>query len=261
MQNVTVAKIGGALIDDANQLATFWQGIQQLQLEGPVVVVHGGGPQATRVARRLGHEPRIVQGRRVTSDTDLEIIQWTLRGAVNSFLVAQALQHGVRAVGLCGVDGNTLQVHKRPPWQIDGESVDFGWVGDIDRVQPTLLQTLLEAGFVPVLAPLGINVIGDRFNVNADTVACAIAAALNAHRFLLVTESGGVRRSATDPGSLLNTCNRALYEEGLSDGWIKGGMRVKLHVAFEALGAGISDVHILPPSALIDHRQGTQVIA
>lgn len=260
MHNLTVAKIGGALIDDQAQLTSFWQGIKQLQLEGPVVVVHGGGPQVTRVARRLGHEPRIVQGRRVTTDTDLEIIQWTLRGAVNSFLVAQALQYGVRAVGLCGVDGNTLQVHKRPPWQIDDEAVDFGWVGDIDRVQPTLLHTLLDAGFVPVLAPLGVDAHGDRYNVNADTVACAIAASLNAHRFLLVTESGGVRRAATDPASLLNTCDRALYNQGLIEGWINGGMRVKLHVAFDALTSGISDVFILPPQALIDHRQGTQII-
>lgn len=259
MPQLTVAKIGGALIDDAAHVEAFWQGIQQLQVEGPVVVVHGGGPQATQLAHRLGHEPRIVQGRRVTSDTDLDIMLWSLRGALNARLVAQAAQYGVRTVGLSGVDGHTLQVQKRPPWVVEGEEIDFGWVGDVDHVQPTLLHILLEAGFVPVVAPIGVDAQGQLYNVNADTVACALAAALGASRFLLITESGGVRRVAQDPTSLITRCDRTLYEQGLREGWIQGGMRVKLHVAFSALTSGVREVYIIPPQAVTSQQQGTQV--
>ena len=117
-----VVKIGGALVDDADALAPFWDSIGQLCETAPVVVVHGGGPQATALARRLGHEPRVVQGRRVTTDLDLNIMLWTLRGAVNARLVAQATQHGLPAPGISSADGGTLRVQKRPPGQIDGEA-------------------------------------------------------------------------------------------------------------------------------------------
>ena len=259
-QQPIVIKIGGTLLSRMDTLDRLWTELRRLQDEAPVVLVHGGGAQATAMAERLGHEPRIVQGRRVTSDLDMDIMQWTLRGALNTRLVSQAVRNGVSAVGVSGVDGQMLEVTKRPPWMIEGEEVDFGWVGDVERVDPALLQTLLGAGFVPVVAPLGFDEDGDVFNVNADTVARAVAEALRAHQLLLVTEAGGVRREVNDEASQLTECSAATFESGRDAGWIEGGMRVKLDVAFDALEAGIEDVYILSVEDLADRRHGTKVV-
>ena len=255
-----VVKLGGALLDAPDGLEALWQGMRALHEAAPVVIVHGGGKQATEVAHRLGHEPRIVHGRRVTSDLDLEIVQWALRGQLNVQLVAQAARAGLSAVGLSGADGGLLRVRRRPPWHLDGEKVDFGWVGDVEHVEPALLSRLLDGGFVPVVAPLGIDAEGLVYNVNADTVAHAIAAALDASQLLLVTASGGVQRGADDADALLAECDVQAYERGLADGWISGGMRVKLHVAFEALRAGVDEVFILAPDDLVARKAATRVV-
>lgn len=255
-----VVKIGGALVGDRELLAPLWRALGKRHPASSALVVHGGGPQATSLARRLGHEPRIVHGRRVTTDLDLDVVKWTLRGSVNAELVAQAQAAGLPAVGLAGVDGSTVVVKRRPPVEIDGTMVDFGHVGDVQRVDPHLLRTLLEAGFVPVVCPLAGDEAGNLFNVNADTVACAIAAAVGAERFYLVTESGGVRRDAEDPTSLLPECSRSLFDSGIAEGWIAGGMRVKLKVAYDALEAGIPDVHVLAPADLEAGAGGTRIV-
>lgn len=258
--NPIVIKIGGALLADPALLDGFWPAVRTLQETAPVVLVHGGGPQATAMARRLGHEPRIVHGRRVTTDLDLDIMQWTVRGAINVQLVGQAMQQGIQAVGLSGADGGLLSVTRRPPWQVDGETVDFGWVGDVDHANTEVLDALLGGGFLPIVAPLGIDGAGAIYNVNADTVARALAEALAAAQFLLVTESGGVRRDPADRNSLLAECHLATFEVGQAKGWIQGGMRVKLQVAFEALTAGIPDVFILAPDDLIARERATRVL-
>ena len=254
-----VVKLGGALLAGGDVLTPLWEAVSVLQQNAPVVVVHGGGPQMTDMARRLGHEPRIVQGRRVTTDVDLEIVQWTLRGALNVQLVAEASRFGLRPVGLSGADGAVVRVTKRPPWNVEGQEVDFGWVGDVERVDASLVRHLHAGGYLPVLAPLGIDAAGRLYNVNADTVACALAGALGASEFLLATETGGVRRRADDPASLLPVCDRETFAAGVEDGWIAGGMRVKLKVAFDALDAGVPDVYILAPDDLIERTRGTRV--
>lgn len=261
MKPPVVIKIGGALLAGGDVLTPLWEAVTVLREHAPVLLVHGGGPQMTEVARRLGHEPRIVQGRRVTSEVDLEIVLWTLSGALNAQLVAEASRFGIPAVGISGTDGAIVRVTKRPPWNVEGTEVDFGWVGDITRIDPALVQHLLAGGYLPILAPLGIDDAGKLYNVNADTVACALAGALGAGQFLLVTETGGVRRAADDPSTLLHTCDRATFASGVEDGWIRGGMRVKLDVAFAALDAGVPDVSILAPDDLLERRHGTKVTA
>ena len=256
----TVLKIGGALVSDAAALDTFWSAVSELSASRHVAVVHGGGTRATELAVRMDHEPRIVHGRRVTTDLDLRIVQWTMRGELNGVLVSGAAAHGLRAVGLSGADGGILLVSRRPPWEVDGERIDFGWVGDVDSVDAELLEVLLERGFVPVIAPIGIDAAGHLYNVNADTVSCAVAEALSADEYLLVTESGGVRRDAQDPATHLATCTRDTFRTGRAEGWIAGGMRVKLKVAFDALSAGIPTVCIVPPEGILDHSLGTSVM-
>ncbi len=257
---VSVVKIGGALLEDSSGLERFWDAVEQQSRSSAVVVVHGGGPQLTEMARRLGHEPRIVQGRRVTTDLDLDILHWTVRGALNTRLVASAVARGIHAVGLSGVDGPTLLVEKRPPWKLQGEEVDFGWVGDVKSVDGSLLLSLIEAGFVPVVAPVAVDAAGQTYNVNADTVAVSIARALKTSQFFLVTESGGVLQDPERPESLLQRIDPGTFSDGTSDGWIGGGMLVKLRVAFDAVSSGIEEVYIVPPEGLVDHSRGTRVV-
>lgn len=258
--NPIVIKISGTLLADGGAPEAFWTALHTLQKTSPVVMVHGGGAQATAMAHRLDHEPTIVQGRRVTSDLDLDIMQWALRGKLNTQLVGDAKRHGITAVGLSGADGNTLQVTKRPPWTVNGDTVDFGWVGDVEGVDASLLHSTLAAGMVPIVAPLGIDAAGQTYNVNADTVARALAGALGAEELLLVTATGGVRREADVPASHLATCTADTFEEGTEAGWINGGMRVKMEVAFDALRGGVDDVFILAPDDLVRRSHATRVV-
>ena len=253
-----VVKIGGALV--AADLSRFWVDVAALKERLPVIVVHGSGPEATRVARLLGHEAEIVHGRRVTTERDLEIIEWVARGALNTRLVGQAVACGVRAVGISGVDASLVLVVRRPPWNIDGRQVDFGLVGDVESINPELLQTLLSAGLTPVIAPLGVDRAGQAYNVNADTMAREIAQAMGADQLMLVTETGSLRAAADGTGPVVAECDRAMFTAGVEEGWIAGGMRVKLQVAFEALQAGVREVCIVGPDDLIGRSKATRVV-
>lgn len=255
-----VVKIGGSLIDDDDQMAALWPALRSLRQQRSIVVVHGGGKQMSAMADRLDHTPRRVQGRRVTTDLDLEIAQWTMGGALNTSLVSQARAHNLTAVGLSGADAALLQVTKRPPWQINGETVDFGWVGDVTDVDPTLLNTLLGTGMMPIVAPLGIDEDGQLYNVNADTVACAVARGLEARQLVFVTGTGGVRRDAEDAASHLDTCDTATFEQGIDEGWIEGGMRVKIETALDALNDGVNEAVICAPADLEHQDRSTRVV-
>ena len=259
-----VVKLGGAVLADAGAVAAVWAGVRASA--APVVVVHGGGPQATALARRLGHEPRVVAGRRVTTDLDLDVLLWTLRGELNARLVASGGAAGVRAVGVSGADGGLVTVERRPPRPVDPdgsgralETVDFGHVGDVASVDPTVLLVLTAAGFTPVVASVSADGAGALYNVNADTVAFEVAVALGAGRLDLVTEAGGVRRDAADPGSLVRRLTAAEAEAGVAEGWIGGGMRPKLETAVAALGRGVRSVRVCAP-ADVGGAGGTTVV-
>lgn len=254
MKPVTVIKIGGGLVP---ALSPVWEQIAGLQDTRAVVVVHGGGPQATAMARRLGHEPVIVHGRRVTSDLDLDIVKWTLRGEINLALAAGAQAAGLRAVGLSGADAGLLRVRRRPPWDVDGQAVDFGWVGDVIGIDTRYLRVTLEQGVLPIVAPLGIDAEGQVYNVNADTVAVAIASELKAAELLLVTDAGCVLRGTTR----LAECDRALFDQGVAQGWIQAGMRVKIQLGLEALEAGVREVWVTGPEDIVRRRASTRIRA
>jgi acetylglutamate kinase len=256
----TVVKVSGTLLDDPDALAELWPTVRTLRAEGPVVLVHGGGTQMTALANRLGHTPERVQGRRITTDLDLKIAQWAMRGTLNTQLVAQAQQHDLAAVGVSGADAGLVQVSKRPPWTINGEPVDFGWVGDVEHVDPSLLEGLLAQSLVPVVAPLGIDDAGQVYNVNADTVACALAEALAAKQLLYVTGAGAVRRDAEDPTYRLAVCDADTAKKGVADGWIEGGMRVKVETALNALDGPVGEVYICGPSDLLSRSEATEVV-
>jgi acetylglutamate kinase len=256
---LTLLKIGGALVADPDARATLWRSVAALRETSDVVVVHGGGPQSTTLARRLGHEPRMVAGRRVTTNLDLDVAKYTLRGAASADLVAGACAAGVPAVGVAGLDGGLVRVSRRPPWIVDGETVDFGHVGDVEGVEPRLVRVLLEARFVPVVCPLSADRTGQVLNVNADTVALALALVLGAARLYLVTDSGGVRRDPADADTRLPELSRDAFEAGVQEGWISGGMRPKLEGAFSAHEAGVPVV-LLGPEDLATPERGTRIV-
>lgn len=260
MKRPIVVKIGGGLLE-SDAMAGFWRGVTMLREHHPVLLVHGGGPQATSAARRLGHEPRFVHGRRVTGDVDIEVVQWTMRGQLSTRIVAEAHRLGIRAVGVSGVDAGILQVRRRPPWLVDGETVDFGWVGDVVATDTRFLVQCLSSDVLPVVSPLGVDVAGGVYNVNADTVAECLASALKADELLLVTETSGLRRGPDEDAAMVPECDRSLYEEGMSDGWITEGMRVKLKVAFDALDHGVGSVWIVGADDMDRRETATRVTA
>jgi acetylglutamate kinase len=254
-----VVKISGTLMRDGGAPEAFWQSVQALGDDANVVLVHGGGKQMTALSERLGHSPTVVQGRRVTGDLDLDVALWAMGGELNTRLVAQASRHGLTATGLTGADAHLLSVSKRPPWTVDGETVDFGWVGDVEGVNASVLTHLLSAGILPVVAALGMDDDGAVYNVNADTVAHALAAGLGADALFFVTGSGGVQRCVEDPSTIVDCCTPATYRTGIEKGWITGGMRVKVETALAALRDGVDEAYICAPDDLLTRTHSTRV--
>lgn len=255
-----VVKVGGALIDSEPARQTLMRYLKPLRALEPVVLVHGGGAQATQLARRMGHTPRMINGRRVTTDLDLDIHLWVTLGELNARMLGAAFAAGIQAVGLNGASAGLLEVTRRPPRMINDEEVDFGWVGDVSRVNGAICQTLLDAGVLPVIAPLGVDRRGLLYNVNADSVAAQIALALGASRLLFVAEAGALRRRADVNAERIHQVDRALFEQGRAAGWIVDGMQVKLENAFTARADGVAEVYICAPADLSDPTRGTQVL-
>jgi len=251
---MTVVKIGGAVLD--GDLSPLWEGIRDLRSRDRVVLVHGGGPQSTRLAQRLGHQPVIVEGRRVTTDTDLEIVKMVLGGALNVDLTAAALRAGLPAVGISGISGRTVSVVRRPPWTIGDRKVDFGHVGDVVSINTSIADALLAAGSVPVLACMGIDKAGQVYNVNADTVAAELAAAWTARSLLLIAESGGILDAAGHPIRRLSVSQS---KSGVSEGWIRDGMIVKVHTAARAIERGVRKVRIAGVDGVSNPECGTTI--
>ena len=257
---VFVVKLGGDVLSDGgvrDHAATQLALLHSLGIR--LVVVHGGGPQATALSRRLGQEPRIVAGRRVTDDAALEVAKMVYAGQLNTDLLAALRAHKVQAVGLSGVDADLLVAHRRPPVSVvddDGRSiqVDYGNVGDIERVDPRILLTLMDARFVPVVASLAGDDDGAVYNVNADTVAESIAVALRAQKLIFLTGAPGVLRDRDDPSTLVTFADPDDLAGLMASGALSGGMRPKVEACIRAATSGVERTHIIngrAPDALL----------
>lgn len=249
-QMVTVIKVGGAVVEDSAQLAMLLD--EFVKVEGPKVLVHGGGRTATQLAAQLGIESRMVGGRRITDADMLRIVTMVYGGLVNKNIVAQLQARGTGALGLTGADMNIVHAHRRP---VTPEGIDFGFVGDVDGADGERLLQLLQAGITPVIAPLTHDGQGNMLNINADTMAQTVAVALAqqsaiAHdptpviSLTFCFELPGVLRQPSDPSSLIPLITGESFHTLVADGTISGGMIPKLENAFAALHAGVSCVRI-----------------
>lgn len=255
MEKLTVVKVGGAVVEDEEQLARLLNDFAAI--EGNKVLVHGGGRRATKVAASLGIESKMVNGRRITDRDMLEVVTMVYGGLVNKNVVARLQANGVNALGLTGADMDVLRSRKRPV----KDGIDFGYVGDVERADGKALQTLIEAGIVPVMAPLTHDGKGNILNTNADTIAGETAKALAP--FYDVTliysfEKKGVLANPDDDDSVIPTITPADFERYKADGTVAGGMIPKLENAFAAIDAGVGRVIITLASA-IDGKHGTVI--
>lgn len=253
-EKITVVKVGGAVVEDEARLSRLLSDFSAI--EGRKVLVHGGGRRATAVASRLGIESKMVNGRRITDRDMLEVVTMVYGGLVNKNLVARLQANGVDAIGLTGADIDVIRSHKRPV-----KDVDYGFVGDVDRVDGHKLLTLIEAGITPVMAPLTHDGNGNILNTNADTIAAETAKALAEHydvTLIFSFEKKGVLSNPDDEDSVIPLITRADFERYVADGTVAGGMLPKLENAFEAISAGVSRVNITLATA-IDGRHGTMI--
>ena len=214
-----------------------------------VVVVHGGGPQATTLQKALGQEPKIVGGRRITDAATLDVMKMVVAGKVNVDLCGQLMAAGVRPVGLHGASSGVVRGVKRPPRVVSGggpDPIDFGLVGDIVGFDRALLDLLAAGGYVPVLACLAADLQGQVLNVNADIVANQVASELEAAALVLVTSTPGVLRDVKDPSSRLRRLTVAEAKAAIADGTVTGGMIPKLEESMAALADGrVGAIHIV----------------
>ena len=235
-----VFKIGGKLINDSVQLSAFLEAFAAL--EGRKILVHGGGSQATELSNRLGVPTQMVDGRRITTSDDLDIVTMVYAGLVNKTIVASLQKWNCNAIGLTGADGNTITAAKRPVMEID-----YGWVGDIQAVNANSITSLLSNGLVPVFPAICHDGNGQLLNTNADTIAAEVAIALSDDYDVELNycfEKRGVLRDIDDEGSVLTTLDRISMEELTVEGVIHQGMLPKLTNCFYAIESGVSRVRI-----------------
>lgn len=254
-----VIKFGGEVADSEQTLLSFCEEIALCAQVGiKVVAVHGGGKQATELSEKLGIEPKIINGRRITDEEALDVVKMVFAGKINIEILGALRKAGVPAVGLSGVDGNMLHARRRPPQVVVDEktgkkrTVDYGFVGDIIDVDPRLIHTLIEKDFVPVIASLAADDEGRVYNVNADTVASSIAAELKAEKWIVATDVDGV---LDGDRRLISRLTREQARQLIGDRVITGGMIPKVENALAAIEAGVKSVHIingLKPGSLLE---------
>jgi acetylglutamate kinase len=271
-----VIKYGGnAMVDDRLRRG-FARDVVLMKLVGiNPVVVHGGGPQISELLKRIGKESRFVHGLRVTDSETMDIVEMVLGGQVNKAIVNLINAHGGRAVGLTGKDGGFIRARKLIVRKGDAvaeaaaavpEIIDYGHVGDVEAIDPRLVDVLDREGFIPVIAPVGVGADGATYNINADTVAGRLAVTLHAEKLLLLTNTEGV---LDRDGTLLTSLDTATIRRLIADGTISGGMLPKIECALGALAGGVAKAHIIDGrvehaallEVLTDRGVGSQITA
>jgi acetylglutamate kinase len=248
MSDYVVIKLGGEVVGSP-AVGPIAADVAQMQARGErVVVVHGGGAQATAMQKRLGQTPKIVAGRRVTDADALEVIKMVVAGKMNVEACAALVAAGARPVGLHGASALAVRAARRPPRIVAGagpDPIDFGMVGDVTGVNRDLVELLSGAGYVPVLACLAADETGAVLNINADVVANRVAVALDAKALVLISDVAGVLRDIADPGSRIARLSVAEGRRAIANGVVTGGMIPKLEESFAAIADGVRAVHVV----------------
>ena len=244
-------KYGGhAMVDEAAMASTARDTVLLKYVGMQPIVVHGGGPEITRSMKKLGKEPKFIKGLRVTDEETMSIVKMVLVGNINTDIVSQICLHDGKGAGLSGKDNKLIQACKKIHRIKDEETgeieeIDLGLVGEIKKINPEILEMYTENDFIPVISPIGIADDGTTLNLNADTVAGAIAGEMNAEKLIILTDVPGVLRDPNDPSTLIQRIHiddiPALIEEGI----ISGGMIPKIETCVEALNNGVKSAHIL----------------
>ncbi|TSA00182.1 MAG: acetylglutamate kinase [Rhodocyclaceae bacterium] len=240
-----VVKYGGNAMTDEHLKQCFARDVVLLKLVGMnPVVVHGGGPQIESLLARVGKKGEFIQGMRVTDAETMELVEMVLGGQVNKDIVNLINQHGGKAVGLTGKDGNFIRAKKLMMANKDtpGDLIDIGQVGDIVSIDPSLIALLDSGAFIPVIAPIGVGIEGETYNINADVVAGKIAEVLKAEKLVMLTNTPGVLDKA---GQLITGITPKQIDDMVADGTLSGGMLPKIGSALDAARSGVKAVHII----------------
>lgn len=239
-RKIIVVKYGGSAMVDEELKRQVIEDVTLLKLVGfKPIIVHGGGKEISNMVKRLGMEPKFINGLRVTDEETMDVAEMVL-GKVNKSLVQLVESLGVRAIGISGKDGGLLTVEKK---YADGE--DIGFVGEITDVNADILYDLLEKDFLPIICPIGLDENFQTYNINADDAACAIARAMQAEKLAFLTDIEGVYKDPKDPSTLISELAVSEAEKLMEEGYIGGGMLPKLHNCIDAIENGVSRVHIL----------------
>ncbi len=255
---VFVLKAGGEVFADPVRTNALMEQVCILHQVGiRVVLIHGGGPQSTKLATALGLDTTFVEGRRVTDAPSLDVATMVLNGQINTRVLAACRDLQIPAVGISGVDAGLIRAHRRPPVEREGDaSIDYGFVGDIDSVEADILVKQLDNGLMPVVSPLSCDEAGTLLNINADTVAAAIAAELDAEKLILLTGAPGVLEDVSNPQSLISYIDRAELDKLRDYGKLADGMLPKAAAIDAALANGVNRVHVIsykvPDSLLLE---------
>jgi acetylglutamate kinase len=259
-KKIFVLKAGGEVFTSDEATRHLLEQVALLHQVGiRVVLVHGGGPQSTELANALGVPTQMVGGRRVTDKQTLDVSTMVLNGTVNTRILAACRDLHLPAVGISGVDAGLIKAHKRPPVQVEGHAggpVDFGFVGDIDSVDTDVLRTQLENGMVPIVSPLSADENGTVLNINADTVAAALATSLRASKLILTMGAPGILEDRHDPSSLVSYLDLEDLQALRANGSLAEGMLPKARAIEAAIKGGVPRVHLIsykiPDSLLLE---------
>lgn len=248
--SVMVIKVGGNAMINARIMEDIINDIVLLRFVGiRPVIVHGGGPEITEKMQRMGKKPEFVEGLRITDDETLEIARMVLVGNINTKIVSLIGQSGGKGVGFTGHDGRMILARKKAVQKVLIEGVetevDIGWVGESEVVNPELLNIVLEKGYIPVISPIAVDSAGNALNINADTVAGDIAAALRAKKLVLLTDVSGLLRDVNDPSSRISRVPLEKVDALIAEGIIRGGMIPKIKSAAVAVESGVEKAHII----------------
>ncbi|MDI9618860.1 acetylglutamate kinase [Methanothermobacter sp.] len=245
-------KYGGhAMIDEAAMDSTARDTVLLKYVGMEPVVVHGGGPEISRAMNKMGKEPKFIEGLRVTDEETMEIVKMVLVGKINTSIVSKICYHGGRAIGLSGKDSNLLLAKKRAPHVVkDAETgekreIDLGLVGEIESVDPGIINMLTDNNYIPVISPIGVDRNANTLNLNADTVAGEVAAGIGAEKLIVLTDVPGILEDPSDPDTLIRKVSVDELSDLVKSGIVEGGMLPKTLTCIQAINDGVSSAHII----------------